>query len=266
LAEDGFPDAIGDAELVASGDLGQAITRLCGQLREQPSRAAASPWLEQLSAAHQRAEALVAEALHDSTPLSEAAAVSSALAALPDGALLVLGNSLPIRDADAYVTRAAKVRVVCQRGANGIDGLVSGAIGSAIGGGAPTLLLIGDVSLLHDLGGLAASSLLRSPLVIAVIDNAGGRIFDQLPLHDLYRDDSRAAELWRTPPSPRLEHAAALFGLGYQAPGTQAEIRDAVGKGLGKPGVTLLHLRVDPESAARSRQHILEALGAETRG
>jgi 2-succinyl-5-enolpyruvyl-6-hydroxy-3-cyclohexene-1-carboxylate synthase len=152
--------------------------------------------------------------------------------------------------------------VVSQRGANGIDGLVSGAIGSAIASGAPTLLLVGDVSLLHDLGALASSGTVASPLVIAVIDNDGGRIFDQLPARDLYGGTS-AARLWRTPSSLELSHAAALFGVSFAAPTGLAEIRRATEAALEKPGVTLLQLRVAPESAATVRKRVLAELSAE---
>lgn len=211
--------------------------------------------------AHARVQGLVERALEEEGPSSEGAVVRSVVEVLSEGAVLVLGNSLPIRNVEAYVTRAARLRVVSQRGANGIDGLVSGAIGSAIASGAPTLLLVGDVSLLHDLGGLAAASLVPSPLVIAVIDNAGGRIFDQLPARQLY-EETPAARLWLTPPSAELSHAAALFGLSYRAPTTLAAVRSETIAALGEPGVTLLHLRVAPDSAASLRQRILAQLSA----
>jgi 2-succinyl-5-enolpyruvyl-6-hydroxy-3-cyclohexene-1-carboxylate synthase len=178
---------------------------------------------------------------------------------------LALGNSLPIRDVDAYVTHAARVRVVVQRGANGIDGLVSGAIGSAIGSGAPTLLLLGDVSLLHDLSGLANARLATSPLVIAVVDNAGGRIFDQLPVAKLYADQPEAA-LWNTPPACDFAHAAALFGLGYQAPTTPEAVATSTRAALERRGATLLHLRVGPHSAEQMRQSVLTALAGDLAG
>jgi 2-succinyl-5-enolpyruvyl-6-hydroxy-3-cyclohexene-1-carboxylate synthase len=156
--------------------------------------------------------------------------------------------------------------VAAQRGANGIDGLISGAIGSAIGSGAPTLLLLGDVSFLHDLGGLAAARLVKTPLVIAVIDNAGGRIFDQLPVQNLYGSEPDAAKLWLTPPELDLAHAAALFGLHYDAPTTAEAIRHATTRALTRSGPALLHLRVGPESAAGMRQRIVAALSAELSG
>jgi 2-succinyl-5-enolpyruvyl-6-hydroxy-3-cyclohexene-1-carboxylate synthase len=264
LAEHGLPDALNTAELVASGDLEQGLAALVTELERlaAPPRTPSSFAL-QLREAHQLCVSHVAAALAAPTAeLSEAAAVKSVVESLPDGSVLALGNSLPIRDVDAYVARAASFRVTAQRGANGIDGLVSGALGSALGSGAPTLLLLGDVSLLHDLGGLAAVSLVKTPLVIAVIDNAGGRIFDQLPVQKLYASEPDTARLWLTPPERDLSHAAALFGLFYLAPTTPETIRAMTARALSQNQPVLLHLRVGPNSAAQMRQRVLGSLAA----
>lgn len=267
LAEHGYPDAIGNAELVASGDLEQGLAALLAALRLEPRRAVDAAFLPGLAAAHERCRAIVGEAVGTRSPvLSEGAAVKAVVESLPDGALLVLGNSLPIRDVDAYVTSAAELRVVTQRGANGIDGLVAGAIGSCVAARVPTVLLIGDVSLLHDLGSLAALGNLQAPFVVAVVDNAGGRIFDQLPVAKLYAGDAAAAKLWLTPPERELSHAAALFGLSYGAPTTTGGIREALSSALGQTTPTLLHLRVEPDSAQRMRQDVLGRLAQEPRG
>lgn len=263
LAEHGYPDAIGSAELVASGDLEQGLTALIAELKRQNVGASGTAFLSEVARHHARAESCVTEALARPTEvLSEGAAVKSVVEALPAGTVLALGNSLPIRDVDAYVTRAARLRVTAQRGANGIDGLVSGAIGSAIGSAAPTLLLLGDVSLLHDLGGLASLGLLQTPFVVAVVDNAGGRIFDQLPVQKLYSAEPAAARLWHTPPERELSHVAALFGLRYEAPSTPQAIADVARRALTQSQPTLLHLRVAPHSAAHMRQNVLSALSA----
>ena len=264
LAEHGWPDALNSAELVASGNLEHGLLALLVELKRlaAPQRAPSSFAL-QLQEAHQVCAAHVAAALAaPTTELSEAAAVKSVVESLPDGSVLALGNSLPIRDVDAYVTRAARFRVTAQRGANGIDGLVSAAIGSAVGSGAPTLLLLGDVSLLHDLGGLASAALVETPLVIAVVDNAGGRIFDQLPVQKLYASEPFAARLWLTPPERDLSHAAALFGLYYLAPTTPEAIRTMTARALMQSQPVLLHLRVGPHSAAQMRQRVLGSLAA----
>ena len=270
LAEHGYPDALGTAELVASGDLEAGLSALVAELKRQGHSTKRTAFADEVRKQHQRCLALVEAALQEPTQqLSEGAAVKSVVEALPDGSVLALGNSLPIRDVDAYVTHAARVRVTTQRGANGIDGLVSGAIGSAIGSGVPTLLLLGDVSLLHDLGGLASLALVTTPFVVAVVDNAGGRIFDQLPVEKLYSAEPDAAKLWLTPPERDLTHVAALFGLKYEAPTTLAAIRTATARALSQNVATLLHLRVGPDSAAQLRKSVLASLSAvqgETRG
>jgi 2-succinyl-5-enolpyruvyl-6-hydroxy-3-cyclohexene-1-carboxylate synthase len=264
LAEHGYPDALGTAELVASGDLSGCLAALCRELRRGASPREPSAFNRSLRAAHEACERRVAEALlPEGTELSEGAVVQAVVESLPADAVLALGNSLPIREVDAYVTRARRLRVVTQRGANGIDGLVSGALGSALGSGAPTLLLLGDVSLLHDVGALASARLVQSPLVIAVVDNAGGRIFDQLPVRRLYAEDAALSELWLTPPDRELSHAAALFGLAYEAPRSLQAVRAATSAALARSAPTLLHLRVGPTSAAELRGRVLTALSAE---
>jgi 2-succinyl-5-enolpyruvyl-6-hydroxy-3-cyclohexene-1-carboxylate synthase len=263
LAEHGYPDALGTAELVASGDLETALPALVNELKRLGTPARDSAFLQGLLQAQAQCRQRVTAALAaPAEQLSEGAAVKSVVESLPDGAVLALGNSLPIRDVDAYVTHAARLRVCAQRGANGIDGLVSGAIGSAIGSGAPTLLLLGDVSLLHDLSALANVRLATSPLVIAVVDNAGGRIFDQLPVAKLYQDDPAAA-LWRTPPACDFAQIAAAFGVDYQAPTTPESIAAATRAALTRCSATLLHLRVGPRSASELRQRVLGELASD---
>jgi 2-succinyl-5-enolpyruvyl-6-hydroxy-3-cyclohexene-1-carboxylate synthase len=264
LAEHGYPDALGTAQLVASGDLGQGLKALCRELAREARPQTLSPFVERLRTAHQLCARRVSEALAErTTELSEGAVVQAVVESLPDDSVLALGNSLPIRDVDAYVTRGRRFRVVSQRGANGIDGLVSGALGSALASGAPTLLLLGDVSLLHDVGALASARLVSSPLVIAVVDNAGGRIFDQLPVQKVYEGDAALSELWLTPPGRELSHAAALFGLGYEAPTHLEAIRSSVSSLLARREASLLHLRVGPTSASDLRRRVLTALDAE---
>ncbi|HEV8550805.1 MAG TPA: thiamine pyrophosphate-dependent enzyme, partial [Polyangiaceae bacterium] len=183
--------------------------------------------------------------------------VRAAVESLPPGALLAVGNSLPVRLLDAFVPAAARqLTVVSQRGANGIDGLVAGAAGSAMAAGTPALLLLGDVSFQHDLGGLAAARLVKSPLVILVLDNDGGRIFDHLPVSKLYAKKPERAELWLTPPRLSLEHAAALFEVPFAAPNGSEALRVALGAAFERTGPTLVHARVAPQSARSALQKI----------
>jgi 2-succinyl-5-enolpyruvyl-6-hydroxy-3-cyclohexene-1-carboxylate synthase len=189
---------------------------------------------------------------------------------VPEGALLALGNSLPIRTAEVYrPPRAGAHPVWSQRGANGIDGLVCGVAGSlsvwddpARGEGeALGVLLVGDVSLRHDLGGLATLRHLRGArLLIALVDNGGGRIFDQLPAHAL--DLGERWRFWSTPDGVSWPELAAAFGLGYREAGDLPAVRAAMREWREASGSTLLRVVVDPDSARRAAGELRRRLGA----
>jgi 2-succinyl-5-enolpyruvyl-6-hydroxy-3-cyclohexene-1-carboxylate synthase len=264
LADHTSPDPQGNARVIAQGELALSLEALRREIallehRLHPAqRAFASGLLDSARAC----AALVNEELASEPALAEGAAVACIARALPDGAQWMLGNSLPLRDVDAYVSDCADVVILSQRGANGIDGLVSGAAGSALGAHLPTLLLLGDVSLLHDLSGLSVARSLRTPLVLVVIDNDGGRIFDQLPVHALYETEPDVARFWRTSPAVDLRYAAALFGLHYSAPRTETELSTAVREALNRDSATLLHVRVGCDSARRVRERVQLRLAA----
>ena len=263
LCEHEGPDPSGIARVIAHGDLAASLAAMLRELhslRHQPRREQCA-FATSLVQSGRICRALVREELACEPGLAEGAAVACIARALPNLAQFILGNSLPIRDVDAYVLEAAEVVILTQRGANGIDGLVSGAAGSALGTQRPTLLLLGDVSLLHDLGGLAVASMVRSPLVVAVLDNAGGRIFDQLPVHHVYGAVPGLAHFWRTAPECDLAHAARLFGLRYAAPTTLAELFASTQEALATNSATLLHVRVGPDSARMVRERVLARFG-----
>jgi 2-succinyl-5-enolpyruvyl-6-hydroxy-3-cyclohexene-1-carboxylate synthase len=102
---------------------------------------------------------------------------------LPDEAVVWVSSSMPIRDVEAYFPQSPKrIRFLANRGANGIDGVVSSAMGAAIATGLPTWVLIGELALQHDAGGLLAARRAGVDLQIVCIDNGGGGIFDFLPV------------------------------------------------------------------------------------
>jgi 2-succinyl-5-enolpyruvyl-6-hydroxy-3-cyclohexene-1-carboxylate synthase len=168
---------------------------------------------------------------------------------------------LPVRDIDAFVPpRAGRVRVWSQRGLNGIDGLVSGAIGAAESSCVPNLCLIGDVSFFHDQGGLALAAELTSPLALVVIDNGGGRIFEHLPLGELLTERADLARFWTTPHGYDLRHAAALYGLSFENPTTTDALRGSVRAALEHEGCTLIQVRVAAHSARAAQARVREQL------
>ncbi len=216
LAPRGWPawDAMGP---LVHGSPTASVTALAEAIRERGSghvgtRSADAPWLDRLAAANATAWRATDTALEDG--FSEGAAVREVVDRLPRGSVLALGNSLPIREAEQFVPAGDRGLIVwTQRGANGIDGLVSGAAGAAATGRATTLLL-GDVSFLHDVGGLAAARALPAPLTVVVLNNGGGRIFERLPLAERLAGDP-TLDTWLTPPGLDIEAACRAFGVGY---------------------------------------------------
>jgi 2-succinyl-5-enolpyruvyl-6-hydroxy-3-cyclohexene-1-carboxylate synthase len=261
VAEHGHSDPSGRARTLLHAPPWLAAEALVEALGEGTPSVAQADYAERLGAANALVWQTVARVLERSTATpgtSEPRAVRAVLDAMPERSLLVVGNSLPVRELDAYVPAGtARVRVASQRGANGIDGLVSGAAGTALAAAAPAVLLLGDVSLAHDLGGLAAARLVKTPLAVVVVDNEGGRIFEALPVARLFPEKPAHAALWLTPPALDLAHAAAAFGLPYVAPATVAELRTAVESALAQPGPTLVHARVTPTSARETSRAVL---------
>jgi 2-succinyl-5-enolpyruvyl-6-hydroxy-3-cyclohexene-1-carboxylate synthase len=131
---------------------------------------------------------------------------------LPEEAVVWVSSSMPIRDVEACFPQSPKrLRFLANRGANGIDGVVSSALGAAIAAGLPTWVLIGELALQHDAGGLLAARRAGVPLEIVCIDNGGGGIFDFLPVAE--HADPGAYEAHIATPSGDVDLAALWPGL-----------------------------------------------------
>ena len=168
---------------------------------------------------------------------------------LPDGALLWAGNSMPVRDLDAWLPASPRdIRPLSNRGANGIDGVVSTALGAAAAGVGPVVLVVGDVSFLHDLNALVAAKLHELSATIVLIDNDGGGIFSFLSqatssapgvgLPDHYE------ELFGTPHGIDVGPIVEALGGQYRRVGP-ADLAEAMADSIGRPGVQVLCLRTD---------------------
>jgi len=161
---------------------------------------------------------------------------------LPDGALLMVGNSMPVRDADTSLgqTRQA-LQVLANRGASGIDGVVSTALGTAAANAGPTVLVIGDVSFYHDMNSLLIAAKHQLHLVIVLIHNDGGGIFSFLPQADV-KDTFHA---FRTSHGVDFSAVGRLFGANY-VQASLASVGDAVAKGIrAGGGVHIVEVQTD---------------------
>jgi 2-succinyl-5-enolpyruvyl-6-hydroxy-3-cyclohexene-1-carboxylate synthase len=232
-------------------------------LAERVTGEAPGAWREALAAQEARARRIVLEELE---PWCEGRAVQRAVAAVPPGGMLALGNSLPIRHADRFVDGTASAHpldVYASRGVNGIDGWLAQLAGAVTGDPRPTVAVLGDVTFAHDLGALPLVRRAEAPLVIVVLDNAGGRIFEQLPLHQhLGRDVSEATfGLFLTPPDLPVTEVAGALGIPARRVEDVTDLDAALADGLGRAGPTVVHARFAPEAAgdleARLRARIL---------
>jgi 2-succinyl-5-enolpyruvyl-6-hydroxy-3-cyclohexene-1-carboxylate synthase len=195
-----------------------------GRERPLPDR-----WLD----AEQAAQAALHDAFGDSVEITEPALHRALGAAHQDGDLVYTSSSMPIRDQETFVAPSATdAHFLSNRGANGIDGLVSSGVGAARASGRPTTIVTGDLGLLHDVGGLAALRDVDTPVRIVVIDNAGGGIFHFLPQEAAMPEDEFEA-LLGTPRGIDAAKAAALFDLPHRRLESIAELPEALTAGTG---------------------------------
>ena len=182
---------------------------------------------------------------------------------LPDGAMLWAGNSMPVRDLDDWLTGSSRaIRVLSNRGANGIDGVVSTALGAAAAGAGPVTLVVGDVSFLHDLNALVASRLHELSATIVLIDNDGCGIFSFLPQATADAPEvglpGHYEELFGTPHG--IDVGPIVTALGGECRSVDAAgLRAALADPVAPRGVRVLHYRT---GRARNVEHHREAAAA----
>jgi len=177
---------------------------------------------------------------------------------LPADATLFVASSMPIRDVELFfAARELAPHVASNRGANGIDGTVSSAFGTAAVSDSPVVLLIGDVALAHDIGGLLAARRLDLAVTIVLLNNDGGGIFHFLPVAG---ESDGFEEHVATPHGLDFSHAAALYGLAYERPAGVAALRHAVQAAVSQHRTTIVEVRTDREQNLALHRRIAEAV------
>jgi 2-succinyl-5-enolpyruvyl-6-hydroxy-3-cyclohexene-1-carboxylate synthase len=228
-------------------------TRLCGELARCLSAGARTPWPARWRRAEELAQEAIGKVLAGYGP-TEPGVARALVEALPAGATLVSSSSMPVRDVEWYAAPRDGLRHMANRGANGIDGVVSTAVGVALGSAAPTALLIGDIALLHDTNGLLGLRDRAADLTIVVVDNDGGGIFSFLPQATEVPAD-RFEQLFGTPHGVDLTGLAAAHGL------PTAELEDLADlPGLLGDGPRLVRVRTGRAANVAVHQAIHDAV------
>ncbi|MFM7950914.1 MAG: 2-succinyl-5-enolpyruvyl-6-hydroxy-3-cyclohexene-1-carboxylic-acid synthase [Acidimicrobiaceae bacterium] len=173
------PDRLCTLHIV--GEIDELCAELVSARSNEQSKLDDFSWLDLWGTAENSAQRSINTALADEPGLSEPGVARALYGLLPEASNLVVSNSMPIRDVEWFAASRTGLRVYSNRGANGIDGVVSTAVGIALATRQPTTLLIGDIALLHDVNGLISLATRNIDLRIVVIDNDGGGIFSFLP-------------------------------------------------------------------------------------
>jgi 2-succinyl-5-enolpyruvyl-6-hydroxy-3-cyclohexene-1-carboxylate synthase len=231
----GWNEPTRKAGAIVRADPALLAAALKGSSLGEPDPAWAETWL----ACARAAESAIEAELDRVDQPSEPGFWRALGAALGEGELVYTASSMPIRDQEAFLPPGdGDVLFLANRGANGIDGLISSGIGAANASGRPAVIVTGDLGLLHDLGGLAALRDVETPLRIVVLNNDGGGIFEFLPqAEQLDRDEFEG--LLGTPRGISVERAAALFDLPYRRVDALGEVGPAF------EGTGLIELPVD---------------------
>ncbi len=256
VAQNTWPAPHSSARWFVRADAAQVLRQLGAP---EPGERA-DGWSSHVSTIDRLARSLIDARLDSGRPWDELSAVATVLSAVQHDTTLTIGNSLSIRILDT-ATRDEVYTCCSQRGLNGIDGLVAGSIGAQMNHVGQGVLMLGDVSLLHDAGSLQLLTNTDLPLCIVVLNNGGGQIFAHLPMRSLR--DSVHFERWSTPHSAAARDVAAAFGLKVARCDDHGQLKQALSAFYAKPSPTLLEVCLPPDGAYLMYEALVRALSAQ---
>lgn len=235
------------------------------QLAGPPGRRALRDraWCRDFEAMNAVARETLDRVARDDTGFCGLSVASAVARCAPEDGELFVSNSMAVRLLDlGFASRLAPLRVHASRGAAGIDGINSTALGIAAATDRPTILFTGDLAFLHDLSGLLITRRVSLRLSIVVLDDDGGGIFSMLPIA---RQGEAVAfrELFHTPHGLDLERVAAAFALPYTKAGDVGGLEAAIRSGTEARGVSIVHVPVEAKTnESRYRAAVAEARAA----
>jgi 2-succinyl-5-enolpyruvyl-6-hydroxy-3-cyclohexene-1-carboxylate synthase len=261
----GWPDPGRTASLRLVADPSALLAAVAAALRERPRPGPpAGGWLAGWLEAERLARAAIDGLLDQWPEPFEGQVARDLVAALPDGATLVVGSSMPVRDVDAFARPRDGLRFVANRGLSGIDGFVATALGVAAAGEEPVAALCGDLTLLHDAASLLGAAGRPRGAVLVVCDNDGGGIFSFLPQAALPAE--LFEPLFGTPHGLDLAALAAAARLPCRQVEKAADLLPALHAALAAGGTQLLLVRGDRATNLARHRAVAEAVAAAVGG
>jgi len=227
--------------------------------RQQDVKERSQAWLKLWQDIDKITQQALHNAMYDFEEIFEGRVFSELAHLLQDDTTLYVGNSMPVRDLDTFFWSSEQnIHVMGNRGANGIDGVISSALGvSAVAGQEPTVLVLGDLSFFHDLNGLLAARLHELNLTIILINNDGGGIFSFLP-QAAYPEHFE--QLFGTPTGLDFRPMVEMYGGRFQRVDSWEAFRKAVNLGLNSAGLDVIEIPTERSSNVNMHRQLWEAV------
>ena len=229
------------------------------QTDEEMPSVASRAWLSLWQDTDKITQQVLLNTIYDFREIFEGRVFSELPNLLQDGTTLYVGNSMPVRDLDTFFwSSKQRIRIMGNRGANGIDGVISSALGaSAVAGNEPTVLVLGDLSFFHDLNGLLAASLHELNLTIILINNDGGGIFSFLPQAS---HPQHFEQLFGTPTGLNFRPVVEMYGGRFQRVDNWESFRKAVNQGLHSSGLDVIEIPTERTSNVKMHRQLWEVI------
>jgi 2-succinyl-5-enolpyruvyl-6-hydroxy-3-cyclohexene-1-carboxylate synthase len=234
---------------------------LCNALADAFVRPAEPEWSAHWLSLNAAARQAMADCLNQMDELFEGKIFAELASALPDGAVLFAGNSMPVRDVDTFLAGGAQaLRCMSNRGANGIDGVVSSALGASAAVTGPVVLVIGDISFYHDLNGLLAARKHDLDLLVVLVNNDGGGIFSFLAQAESASEEFEM--LFGTPHGLQFRPFVEGYGGRFVRVADWPGLRAAVADGLQRGGLQVVEVPSERARNVELHRQVWQAVAA----
>ncbi|MFZ1729814.1 MAG: 2-succinyl-5-enolpyruvyl-6-hydroxy-3-cyclohexene-1-carboxylic-acid synthase [Bacteroidota bacterium] len=253
-------DAAHTVRLHAVDEQGDFLKRLCEFLSRCPAREADAGFLRNIRKTDSVIRKMLTEQFDAMPGIFEGAVMHRLSGLLPAHSAVFVSSSMPIRDVESFALQFPQgTKLYFNRGVNGIDGIVSTALGMARVSGNPSLLITGDISFLHNLNAAAGAGLSGIPLTVLLINNDGGEIFDMLPVRDF---DPAYTRHFTTPHGVDFASACAAFGIGHCVVAQLDEMNSALGAAFSCGRMSVVEVRTSISESGDLRRALLRELAA----